>query len=73
MNEGPYRIDGHTLALTFHKGQWGAWDSGKRFILLLAGTQGGKTTFGPLWLWREIQQRGPGDYLVVTPTYPRRS
>lgn len=28
------------------------------------------TTFGPLWLWREIQNRGAGDYLVVTPTYP---
>ncbi len=26
--------------------------------------------FGPHWLYREIQRRGPGDYLVVTPTYP---
>ncbi len=37
---------------------------------MLAGSQGGKTSFGPLWLWREIQQRGPGDYLAVTATFP---
>jgi hypothetical protein len=37
---------------------------------VLAGTQGGKTSFGPVWLWREMQLRGPGDYLVVTPTFP---
>lgn len=28
------------------------------------------TSWGPYWLWREIQLRGPGDYFVVTPTYP---
>jgi hypothetical protein len=27
------------------------------------------TSFGPLWLWREIQARGPGDYLAVTATF----
>lgn len=58
------------LELHFHAGQWQAWDSRKRFIVVLAGTQGGKTSFGPHWLYREIQRRGPGDYLVVTPTYP---
>lgn len=36
---------------------------------MLAGTQGGKTSYGPIWLWREIQKCGPGDYLVVTPTF----
>jgi hypothetical protein len=25
---------------------------------------------GPLWLWREIRDRGPGDYLAVTSTFP---
>lgn len=58
------------LRLHFHPGQWRAWESRKRFIAVLAGTQGGKTSFGPLWLWREIRERGPGDYLVVTPTFP---
>jgi hypothetical protein len=58
------------MSLDFHPGQWRAWDSEKRFVIVLAGTQGGKTSFGPIWLWREIQRQGPGDYLVVTPTYP---
>jgi hypothetical protein len=58
------------LRLHLHKGQWQAWESARRFILVLAGTQSGKTSFGPLWLWREIQSRGPGDYLVATPTFP---
>lgn len=58
------------LDLNFHKGQLKAWDSEKRIIPVLAGTQGGKTSFGTYWLRREIGRRGPGDYLVVTPTYP---
>lgn len=52
-----------------HNGQWRAWNSRRRFIGVIAGTQSGKTAFGPHWLYREIQQRGPGDYLVVTPTF----
>lgn len=58
------------MRLNFHLGQWRAWNSEKRFIAVLAGTQGGKTSFGPHWLYREIQRRGPGDYLVATPTFP---
>ncbi|MCC6457267.1 MAG: terminase [Caldilineaceae bacterium] len=58
------------LELHFHAGQWRAWDSQKRFVAVLAGTQSGKTSYGPHWLYREIKLRGPGDYLVVTPTYP---
>lgn len=29
----------------------------------------GKTSFGPIWLWKEIQACGAGDYLVATPTF----
>ncbi len=57
-------------AYNFHSGQEQAWDGAKRFTLVLAGTQSGKTALGPLWLHREISRRGPGDYMVVTPTYP---
>lgn len=28
-----------------------------------------KTSFGPFWLWREIQRQGVGDYLAVTSSY----
>src|SRR5262245_23420945 len=58
------------LRLNFHEGQLRAWDSQKRFVVVLAGTQGGKTELGPFWLHREIQAKGPGDYLCVAPTYP---
>lgn len=58
-----------TLQYHFHPGQIEAWNAAQRFVVVLSGTQGGKTTFGPPWLHREIQTRGPGDYLVVTPTF----
>lgn len=57
------------LKLHFHAGQWRAWQSLARFVVVLAGTQGGKTSFGPHWLYREIQRKGAGDYMVVTPTF----
>lgn len=58
------------VRFNLHPGQQAAYRSQKRFVLVLSGTQGGKTSFGPLWLVREIKLRGPGDYLVVTPTFP---
>lgn len=64
-----FRADGR-LRLHLHPGQWKAWSSTARFVVVLAGTQGGKTSFGPHWLYREIQRGGPGDYLVITPTFP---
>src|SRR5918997_5523944 len=61
--------DDGRLRLHMHPGQLQAWESLKRFVVVLAGTQGGKTSFGPHWLYREIQRQGPGDYMVVTPTF----
>lgn len=58
------------LRYNLHVGQQQAWDSKHRFIAMLAGTQSGKTSFEPLWLHREIQTCGPGDYLAVTATFP---
>jgi len=68
----PYELDGNTLRYRFdrHRGQWRAWQAMARFVAIISGTQGGKTSFGPLWLHRETQQRGPGDYIVATPTFP---
>jgi len=67
----PYRelID-KEIHLNFHPGQSRTWQSDKRFIAMQAGTQGGKTCFGPDWLYREIKNCGPGDYLAVTATFP---
>ncbi len=60
----------HGLRYNFHRGHRRAWKSQKRFVTVLAGTQSGKTEFGPPWLHREIAKCGPGDYLAVGPTYP---
>lgn len=63
------------LTLHFHPGQARAWMSKRRHILVSAGTQGGKTAFGPWWLYREIYGmgdnpgRGGGDYLAVTSSF----
>lgn len=57
------------IQLCLHPGQEQAWDSEARFVFVIAGTQSGKTSFGPWWLRREIARRGPGDYLAVTATY----
>lgn len=58
-----------TLRFTLHKGQARAWRSLKRFVFVIAGTQGGKTSFTPIWLNREIERGGHGDYLAATATY----
>src|SRR5919201_1681287 len=59
-----------TLHIPPHPGQWQAWTSQRRLLVVLAGTQSGKTSFGPLWLQREISRCGAGDYLAVTITFP---
>lgn len=69
-NTRPYAVEGNEVVLRFHRSQWRAWDSQARIVAIIAGTQGGKTSFGPLWMLREMARRGPGDYLVAAPTYP---
>ena len=53
----------------FHLGQTWAWESERRYTAMFAGTQGGKTGYGPWWLAREIERLGGGDYLAVTAVY----
>jgi hypothetical protein len=57
------------LQLHLHKGQYKAWTSTRRFIFVLAGTQGGKTSFGAWWLWKEIEAKGAGDYIAASSSY----
>ena len=58
------------LTLRPHKGQARVLRSRARFVAMLAGTQGGKTSMSPLLIHREMRRRGPGDYLAVTSTVP---
>jgi hypothetical protein len=64
-----WAIEDGQLLLDLHAGQTRAWESTRRIIAILAGTQGGKTSFLPWWLWREMQRCGAGDYLAVTGTF----
>lgn len=53
-----------------HEAQAKAYNSQARFTAAIAGTGGGKTVIGPLWLSRQIQRVGKkGLYMVVAPTY----
>lgn len=61
-----------------HVGQWPAWSApvlnaatgvGFKVISLIAGTGGGKTFFGPRWLWRQVLLDPTADYLVMSRTY----
>ena len=64
-----YTDEAGNLQVNFHPGQMTAWESDRRFVVVTAGTQGGKTCYGPWWLWREIQNCGAGDYIVATPSF----
>ncbi len=61
------------LHLNLNDAQSAVLGSKKRFIVLLVGSQGGKTSFAPFWLFNEIQRTAKpndlNDYLVVTSTY----
>lgn len=53
----------------FHIGQNYAHDADTRIVAMLAGSQGGKTGYGPWWQWSEIMRTGGGDHLAVTASY----
>lgn len=71
-----YRYDRENkrLTLDFHPGQSRVWESKRRFVLMLAGTQSGKTSFGPWWLRNEMETttvpEGGNDYLAITTSFP---
>lgn len=70
----PYVLDSNGFwRFKTHPGQRRVLESQKRFVLMLAGTQSGKTVLGSWWLLKEIARRGRGDYIVATPTYPLMS
>ena len=71
MRTDIYRVenDRALLDISDHPGQSRAWDSVKRFIAIIAGTQSGKTSFGPWWMIREVNECGNGDYLAATANY----
>lgn len=65
-----FTVDGRTVYLNMHDGQWRTWHSEARFVFMLAGSQGGKTSWAPWWLFREIQRLGRGDYMAISSNFP---
>lgn len=63
------KLDPEKAPKWFHRSQKMLWNAKARFVLVLAGTQSGKTCTGPYWLLREIARKGPGDYAVISPTF----
>lgn len=68
-------IDFEEAPSWFHSGQRAAWSSEAEEVVVVAGTQGGKTSFQPHWLLREIQRCGPeileyggGKFIYAGPT-----
>jgi len=49
--------------IKLHKGQAKAWRSQARYVAMIAGTGSGKSWFGPVWLYREIQKYPQGSFL----------
>ena len=63
-----WHVDKGSIVASLHPGQGRAYISERSIIAIVAGAQSGKTSFGPLWLEREIGLKGPGDYLAVSTT-----
>jgi hypothetical protein len=45
MSSHLWRIEDGKARLAMHRGQAKAWKSERRFVFVIAGTQGGKTSF----------------------------
>lgn len=63
------RIERAISLAQMHPGQVQAWFSTRRIVAMIAGSQSGKTSWGPWWLHREVQHCGGGDYLAVTANF----
>ena len=68
-----YRIEDGDLIVTPHPGQYEALTSTSQNVWVFSGTQGGKTSMVPLWLYNEIlntaQSGEENDYLAVTASF----
>ena len=60
-------VDGKKSGL--HGGQVVAMSSDVRFVSVIAGTGGGKTFLGAIWLYNEISKYPNDQWMVVAPTY----
>ncbi|MDP9351667.1 MAG: hypothetical protein M3P51_09035, partial [Chloroflexota bacterium] len=63
-------VSGRNVTFNPHEDQLLLWESDARYLGLIAGTGGGKTSFGVPWLMRDVLAAGPdGRGLATSPTY----
>lgn len=68
-------VAGATFTVQLHKGQRWALESVRRFVYMIAGSGGGKTVTGPIWLMQRITEHWNDpverqQYLVASPNFP---
>ena len=63
----------NTLEYTLHEGQYRVITSPKRFIVAAAGIQGGKTTIGAIWSYKQMEANPKAAGLIISPTYDQLS
>jgi PBSX family phage terminase large subunit len=54
-----------------HPGQQAIMDSPARFNLFIVGKGGGKSSFAPIWLEREIRKKPLGKFIICADSYNR--
>lgn len=54
------------LNVNLHPGQIKLMESKSPVTMVIAGNQSGKTICGPIWLCKEIMERGAGDYIAAS-------
>jgi hypothetical protein len=63
-------VVGNRKVFACHKAQLDILQSSTKFTFAFAGTGGGKTCLIPLWLFKRIQAKPNGRFLVVSPSAP---
>lgn len=53
----------------WHEGQQPIWDAYHRYLAMIAGSGGGKTSLGAPWIYREARMYPGEDFIAVEPTW----
>lgn len=69
MSKTLWHLDAGKIIVDPHSGQMDILTATQRYIAAIAGTGGGKTSLGCIWLAQEIQKNPSGDFLVVSPNF----
>jgi len=51
-----YKVENGNIIITPHKGQQEVLRATERFVAMICGTGGGKTSLIPIWLFQELSK-----------------